>query len=345
MNTELRNNGHEINTNPLEAFRTMARNLIGIDLGGTTTKIAFISVDGEILTKWSIPTNTDDDGSHIVPNLIQSVTEHITSSEFTPADFLGVGMGVPGPVDIENGTVLFAVNLNWKKRQHVRDQVQAGLGLPFVLDNDANVAALGEYWKGAGEKDEDVVFVTLGTGVGGGVIAGGRLLHGGNGGAGELGHVTVQPNGYLCNCGKRGCLEQYASATGVVHVASDMAKDFLGTSRLKEMEDNQENITSKMVFYLADNGDILANQVVDRVTFYLGLALANVANILNPANITIGGGVSNAGNTLLQPTTRYFQENAFPAARDTTKLRLAQLGNDAGVIGAASLALRFQKTN
>ncbi|MDT6980831.1 ROK family glucokinase [Levilactobacillus zymae] len=323
----------------------MARNLIGIDLGGTTTKMAFITVDGEILTKWSIPTETHDDGSHIIPNIIKSINEHITSSEFTTADFLGIGMGVPGPVDIENGTVLFAVNLNWKTRQRVRDQIQEGLGLQFILDNDANVASLGEYWKGAGEKDEDVVFVTLGTGVGGGVIAGGRLLHGVNGGAGELGHVTVQPNGYLCNCGKRGCLEQYASATGIVHVAADMAKDFLGTSRLKEMEDNQESITSKMIFYLADNGDILANQVVDRVTYYLGLALANVANILNPANIIIGGGVSNAGNTLLQPTTRYFQENAFPAARDTTKLRLAQLGNDAGVIGAASLALRFQKTN
>ncbi|MGX6429683.1 ROK family glucokinase [Levilactobacillus yonginensis] len=323
----------------------MARNLIGIDLGGTTTKMAFLSTNGDILAKWSIPTDIKDEGSHIVPNIIDSINQHITNSEFSKDDFLGIGMGTPGSVDIENGTVIGAFNLNWKKRQQVRDQIQAGIGLQFILDNDANVASLGEYWKGAGEKDKDVVFVTLGTGVGGGVIAGGHLLHGINGGAGELGHVTVQPNGYLCTCGKRGCLEQYASATGVVHVAADMAKDFMGTSRLKEMEDNQESVTSKMVFYLADNGDILANQVVDRVTFYLGLALANVANILNPANIIIGGGVSNAGNTLLQPTTRYFQENAFPAVRDSTKIRLAQLGNDAGVIGAASLALRFQKTN
>lgn len=323
----------------------MARNLIGIDLGGTTTKMAFLSTAGEILAKWSIPTDISDEGSHIVPNIIDSINQHIINSVFSKNDFIGIGMGTPGSVDIENGTVIGAFNLNWKKCQQVRDQIQAGIGLQFILDNDANVASLGEYWKGAGEKDADVVFVTLGTGVGGGVIAGGHLLHGINGGAGELGHVTVQPNGYLCTCGKRGCLEQYASATGVVHVASDMAKDFMGTSRLKEMEDNQESVTSKMIFYLADNGDILANQVVDRVTFYLGLALANVANILNPANIIIGGGVSNAGNTLLQPTTRYFQENAFPAVRDSTKLRLAQLGNDAGVIGAASLALRFQKTN
>ncbi|GAK46957.1 glucokinase [Secundilactobacillus oryzae JCM 18671] len=319
----------------------MKTNLIGIDLGGTTTKIAFLKTDGEILDKWSIPTDISEAGQHIVPNIIESIKKHVTDSGNKLSDFAGIGMGTPGSVDIENGTVIGAYNLNWKTRQNVRDQIQSALGLQFVLDNDANVASLGEYWKGAGEKDEDVVFVTLGTGVGGGVIAGGRLLHGINGGAGELGHITVEPNGYLCTCGKRGCLEQYSSATGIVHVARDMAAEFTGHSRLKELFDNQEEVTSKMVVYLADNGDILANQIVDRVSFFLGLALANVANILNPANIIIGGGVSAAGNSLLQPTTRYFQENSFPAVRDSTKLRLAQLGNDAGVIGAASLALRF----
>ncbi|KRM59608.1 ROK family glucokinase [Secundilactobacillus malefermentans] len=319
----------------------MKGNLIGIDLGGTTTKIAFLKTDGEVTDKWSIPTDISDEGKNIVPNIIASIKKHVTDSGSKLSDFAGIGMGTPGSVDIENGTVIGAYNLNWSKRQNVRDQIQGALGLQFVLDNDANVASLGEYWKGAGEKDQDVVFVTLGTGVGGGVIAGGHLLHGVNGGAGELGHITVQPNGYLCTCGKHGCLEQYSSATGIVHVAKDMAAEFTGQSRLKELFDNQEEVTSKMVVYLADNGDILANQIVDRVSFYLGLALANVANTLNPANIIIGGGVSAAGNTLLQPTTRYFQENSFPSVRDSTKLRLAQLGNDAGVIGAASLALRF----
>lgn len=258
---------------------------------------------------------------------------------------MGIGMGTPGAVDIENGTVIGAFNLNWKTTQHVRDEIQAAIGLQLVLENDANVASLGEFWKGAGEKDEDVIFVTLGTGVGGGVIAGGHLLHGVNGGAGELGHITVQPNGYLCTCGKRGCLEQYSSATGIVHVAKDMAAEFTGKSRLKELFDNHEDVTSKMVVYLADNGDILANRIIDRVSFYLGLALANCANTLNPANIIIGGGVSAAGNTLLGPTTRYFQENTFPAVRDSTRIKLAQLGNDAGAIGAASLALRFDSAH
>lgn len=319
----------------------MADKLIGIDLGGTTTKMAFLNQDGDILQKWSIPTDISEDGSHIVPNMITSLNKTMQASGYTTTDFIGIGMGTPGAVNIDKGTVIGAFNLNWKKTQKVRDQFQEALGLPFVLDNDANVAALGEYWKGAGAKEDDVIFVTLGTGVGGGVIAGGTLLHGVNGGAGEIGHITVQPDGYQCTCGKKGCLEQYSSATGIVHVARDMAAEFTGQSRLKELFDNNEEVTSKMVVYLAENGDILANQIVDRVAFYLGLALANCGNVLNPGNIVIGGGVSAAGNTLLQPTTRYFQENAFPSVRDSTKIRLAQLGNDAGAIGAASLALRF----
>ncbi|USS86721.1 ROK family glucokinase [Fructilactobacillus cliffordii] len=320
----------------------MAKNLIGIDLGGTTTKMAFLNQQGEILEKWRILTDISDNGSHIVDNIIKSIQQHIEDSGKTNADFIGIGMGTPGTVDRENGTVSEAYNLNWAKMQPVRQKIQEGLGLPFDLDNDANVASLGEYWKGAGSLEEDVVFVTLGTGVGGGVIANGKLLHGVNGGAGEIGHIAVQPNGYQCTCGKKGCLETYASATGIVRVAADMAKEFHGTSRLAELEQTDEKITSKLIFYLADNGDILANQVVDRICFYLGLALSDIGNTLNPASIVIGGGVSNAGNTLLQPTTKYFQENAFPSIRDSTKLKLAELGNDAGVIGAASMALQFR---
>ncbi|NDR75591.1 ROK family glucokinase [Lactobacillus sanfranciscensis] len=321
----------------------MSKGLIGIDLGGTTTKMAFLNEDGEVLEKWRILTDISDNGSHIVPNIIKSISKHIEDSGKTTDDFIGIGMGTPGAVNRENGTVSEAFNLNWKTTQPIRKDIQAGLGLPFDLDNDANVASLGEYWKGAGSNEDDIVFATLGTGVGGGVIANGKLLHGVNGGAGEIGHITVQPNGYLCTCGKRGCLETYASATGIVRVADDMAKEFNGTSRLKELiDDGDEKITSKLVFYLADNGDILANQVVDRICFYLGLALSMIGNTLNPASIIIGGGVSNAGNTLLQPTTKYFQQNAFPSVRDSTKIKLAKLGNDAGVIGAASMALQFR---
>ncbi|KPN79704.1 Glucokinase [Apilactobacillus kunkeei] len=318
----------------------MVRKLIGIDLGGTTTKLAFLTDSGEILDKWAITTDVSANGENIVPNIINSISKKMEDSDHKIDDFIGIGMGTPGSVNREEGTVIGAYNLNWKTTQHIKDQIEKALGLPFVLDNDANVASLGEYWKGAGSKDSDVVFVTLGTGVGGGVIVNGELAHGVNGGAGEIGHITVEPGGFECTCGKRGCLEQYASATGVVKVAKNLSSEFTGQSRLKEMINSGEEVTSKVVFFLADNGDIFANQVVDHVCYYLGLALANVGNTLNPDNIVIGGGVSNAGNTLLQPTTKYFQENAFRPVRDSTKIRLAQLGNDAGVIGAGSLALR-----
>lgn len=321
---------------------TLAKKLIGIDLGGTTTKFAFIDTKGNILAKWRIPTDISEHGSHIVPNMIKSISDQMRKEDYNTEDFFGIGMGTPGAVDCEKGTVVGAYNLGWDIVQPVGATISANLNLPIIIDNDANSAALGEYWKGAGDTAQDVVFITLGTGVGGGVIANGKLVHGINGGAGEVGHITVVPNGYQCTCGKRGCLEQYASATGVVHIAKDMAQTFTGKSRIKELIDGDEDLTSKMVFFLADNGDILANQIVDRVCSYLGLALSHIGNTLNPENIIIGGGVSNAGNTLLQPTTRYFQENAFPSVRDSTKLKLAQLGNDAGVIGAASLALQFR---
>ncbi|WP_283678234.1 ROK family glucokinase [Lentilactobacillus sp. Marseille-Q4993] len=321
----------------------MAKKLIGIDLGGTTTKFAFLDSEGNILSKWRIPTEIRDGGQHIVPNMIKSITDQMRKEDYSSGDFIGIGMGTPGAVNREKGTVVGAYNLNWTEIQPVGQLIQEGLHLPIIIDNDANSAALGEFWKGAGNQAQDVVFVTLGTGVGGGVVTNGKLVHGINGGAGEIGHITVQPNGFLCTCGKRGCLEQYASATGVVNVAKDIAQKFTGKSRLLDIIDNDEELTSKMVFFLADNGDILANQIVDRVCSYLGLALSHLGNTLNPENIIIGGGVSNAGNTLLQPTTRCFQENAFPSVRDSTRIKLAQLGNDAGVIGAASLALQFRK--
>lgn len=321
-----------------------ADKLIGVDLGGTTTKMAFLKPSGEIIDKWHIVTDTSNDGNNIVPNIVKSINDEMTKTNHTKDEFIGIGMGTPGTVDRKAGTVYGAYNLNMGKKHPIKSIIEKGTGLPFTIDNDANVAGLGEYRRGAGAKDNDTVFVTLGTGVGGGVVMGGHLLHGCNGDAGEIGHINVHPGGYKCTCGHRGCLEQYASATGVVHIAKDLAKQFTtGKSRLKQLEDTNQKVTSKMVFYLADNGDILANEVVDHVCKYLGLALANVADVFNPNVMIIGGGVSNAGNTLLQPTTRYFQEFAFPPVRDSTKLRLAQLGNDAGAIGAGSLALKFKK--
>ena len=318
----------------------MDKKLIGVDLGGTTIKFAILTLEGEIQQRWSIETNILDEGSHIVPDIIESINHHLSMYDMQPEQFVGIGMGTPGTVDLEKGTVVGAYNLNWKTVQNVKEEIEKGTHINFAVDNDANVAALGERWKGAGENADDVVFVTLGTGVGGGIISNGELVHG-MGAGGEVGHINVHPGGYLCTCGNRGCLETYASATGVVRVAHDMAEEYAGNSKLKQMTDDGEEVTSKLVFGLAKDNDPLAKMVVDRVCNYLGLACANLASILNPSAIVIGGGVSAAGNFLLDQVKNYFNEYAFPTIKDTTEVKLAQLGNEAGVIGAASLALKF----
>ncbi|WP_283586007.1 ROK family glucokinase [Limosilactobacillus ingluviei] len=317
------------------------KKLIGVDLGGTTIKFAILTAEGEIQQKWSLRTNILDEGSHIVPDIIESINHHIDLYKMSRDQFIGIGMGTPGTVDRDNGTVIGAYNLNWKTLQPVKEQIEAGTGLKFAIDNDANCAGLGERWKGAGNDGDDVAFITLGTGVGGGLIANRQLLHGIGGAAGEVGHIIVQPNGYQCTCGNHGCLEQYASATGVVHLAQDLAEEYEGTSRLKKMIDDGDEITSKIVFDLAKERDYLANKVVDKVCYYLGLACANISNTLNPEFVVIGGGVSAAGDFLLKRVQRNFNEFAFATVRTSTQLKLAELGNDAGVIGAASLATQF----
>jgi glucokinase len=258
-------------------------------------------------------------------------------------DFLGIGMGTPGSVNRELGTVIGAYNLNWKTTQTIKDAIEAETGIPFTIDNDANVAALGEQWKGAGENNPDVVFVTLGTGVGGGVIMNGQLLHGVAGAAGEIGHITVDPDGFQCTCGKKGCLETVSSATGVVRVARHLSEEFAGDSELKKQLDNGETITSKDVFEAAQAGDLFANLVVDKVCYYLGLATGNIGNTLNPASIVLGGGVSAAGEFLRSRVEKNFLTFVFPQVAESTKIKLAELGNDAGVIGAASLAMHSEK--
>lgn len=316
------------------------KKLIGVDLGGTTVKFAILTGAGEIQQKWSIHTDIRNEGENIVPNIIESINHQLKSCGLSADDFLGIGMGSPGTVDREKGTVIGAYNLNWTTLQPVKDQIEAGTGIPFYLDNDANVAALGESWKGAGENGTDVVFVTLGTGVGGGIIADGNLIHGMVGAGGEIGHIIVEPNGYKCTCGNEGCLETVASATGVVRLARDLAEKSAGESELKWLIDDGQEVTAKTIFDQAKLGDKLAVTVVNKFYYYLGLACANIGNILNPETIVIGGGVSAAGEMLLKGVEEYFLTFAFPTVRASTKIKLAQLGNDAGVIGAGSLVKR-----
>ncbi|HHT7645207.1 TPA: ROK family glucokinase [Streptococcus suis] len=319
----------------------MSKKIIGIDLGGTSVKLAILTTEGEIQEKWSIKTNILDDGSHIVPDIIDSIKQRFDTYGLTKDDFLGVGMGSPGVVDSEAGTVIGAYNLNWKTLQLVKDQFEAALGLPFFIDNDANVAALGEQWVGAGNNNPNVVFMTLGTGVGGGVIAAGNLIRGVKGAGGELGHITVDfDKPFACTCGKKGCLETVASATGIVNLSRRYADQYAGDAKLKQMIDDGQDVTAKDVFDLAKEGDDLALIVYRHFSEYLGVACANIAAVLNPAYIVLGGGVSAAGEFLLDGVRKVFAENSFPQIKESTQIVLATRGNDAGVLGAASLVLK-----
>ncbi|TAA10544.1 ROK family glucokinase [Streptococcus parasuis] len=319
----------------------MSKKIIGIDLGGTSVKLAILTTEGKIQEKWSIKTNILDEGSHIVPDIIDSIKHRFETHGLTKEDFLGVGMGSPGVVDSEAGTVIGAYNLNWKTLQLVKDQFESALGLPFFIDNDANVAALGEQWVGAGNNNPNVVFITLGTGVGGGVIAEGNLIRGVKGAGGELGHITVDFDApFACTCGKKGCLETVASATGIVNLTRRYAEEYAGDAKLKQMIDDGEEVTAKDVFDLAKEGDDLALIVYRHFSNYLGIACANIAAVLNPAYIVLGGGVSAAGEFLLDGVRNVFADNSYPQIKESTQIVLATRGNDAGVIGAASLVLK-----
>lgn len=319
----------------------MSKKIIGIDLGGTSVKLAILTTEGEIQEKWSIKTNILDDGSHIVPDIIDSIQHRFETHGLTKDDFFGVGMGSPGVVDSEAGTVIGAYNLNWKTLQLVKEQFETALGLPFFIDNDANVAALGEQWVGAGNNNPNVVFMTLGTGVGGGVIAAGNLIRGVKGAGGELGHITVDfDEPFACTCGKKGCLETVASATGIVNLSRRYADQYAGDAKLKQMIDDGQDVTAKDVFDLAKEGDDLALIVYRHFSEYLGVACANIAAVLNPAYIVLGGGVSAAGEFLLDGVRKVFAENSFPQIKESTEIVLATRGNDAGVLGAASLVLK-----
>ena len=319
----------------------MSKKIIGIDLGGTSVKLAILTTEGEIQEKWSIKTNILDEGSHIVPDIIDSIKHRFETYGLTKEDFLGVGMGSPGVVDSEAGTVIGAYNLNWKTLQLVKDQFESALGLPFFIDNDANVAALGEQWVGAGNNNPNVVFMTLGTGVGGGVIAAGNLIRGVKGAGGELGHITVDFDApFACTCGKKGCLETVASATGIVNLTRRYAEEYAGDAKLKQLIDDGEEVTAKDVFDLAKEGDDLALIVYRHFSNYLGVACANIAAVLNPAYIVLGGGVSAAGEFLLDGVRNVFADNSCPQIKESTQIVLATRGNDAGVLGAASLVLK-----
>lgn len=305
----------------------------GIDLGGTTVKLAYFDQEGNMLDKWEIPTVTENGGSRILPDIAAAVTGCIAQKGLDRSQLVGIGIGVPGPVDAK-GVVNKCVNLGWGVFNIARELSEL-TGLPVKAGNDANVATLGEYWKGGGKGCANMVFATLGTGVGGGIVVEGNLLHGAHGAGAEIGHMVLRRDETeRCGCGKQGCVEQYCSASGVVTLAKrHMAASQAGSS-LRDLE----KLTCKDVFDAANAGDALAQEILEEYYECLGEFLADVCCVVDPEIVVLGGGVSKAGQPLLDGVQKYFPKYVFHAASGV-RFALASLGNDAGAYGAFKLAL------
>lgn len=306
----------------------------GVDVGGTTVKLGLFDRSGIVLDKWEIPTVRDNGGKSILPDVAESILEKMREKGISEDDLEGIGIGVPGAVDEEGTLIGGAVNIGWESF-NIPEVLGAYIKVPVKAANDANVAAFGEMWQGGGKGYSNMVAVTLGTGVGGGIIVNGHILTGATGAGGEIGHIHIEDNETEeCGCKNKGCLEQYASATGIVRLARRRLAEDNASSVLRDGE-----LSAKAVFDAVKAGDQVAIQIAERFGYYLGKGLATVANVVNPETFVICGGVSKAGEILLSFVEPALKKYAFPPCRNV-KLVLAELGNDAGIYGAAGLILQ-----
>ena len=305
----------------------------GVDIGGTTVKMGLFSTEGELFDKWEIKTRTENHGQAVLPDAAEAIFAKMYEKGINRKQVEGVGVGIPAPVNAA-GIVKNTANLGWGYKEVKKELEELLGGIKVEAGNDANVAALGEMWLGAGRGQTNLIMVTLGTGVGGGVISNGKVLVGENGAGGEIGHICVNPHETdECGCKRKGCLEQYASATGIARLARiRLAADDTDTI-LRNGE-----ISAKAVFDAVKEGDQVAVQIAEEFGTYLGYAMANLAVITDPAVIVIGGGVSKAGEILLPFVEKPFHEKAFFANQET-RFVLAELGNDAGICGAAKMII------
>ena len=306
----------------------------GIDLGGTTAKIGLFTTSGALLEKWEVATDTSNAGEHILENLAAAILGKMNEQGIQPEQVEGVGIGVPGPVLDSSIVPIVCANLGGWGERNVSAQLSGLLnGLKVLVGNDANVAALGEIWMGAAKGAKNAVMVTLGTGVGGGVVVNGKVIDGVHGAGGEIGHITVNRHETAtCGCGKHGCLEQYSSATGVVRCMKKLLDENPDTPCVLRGTE----FAAKDVFDAARNGDALAAREVDEMSDTLGMALANIASTVDPEAFLVGGGVARTGDVLFAPLNKHFQEYAFKSCREIP-IKQASLGNDAGIYGAVRL--------
>lgn len=305
----------------------------GVDVGGTTVKIGLFKVDGTLINSFEIPTRKEEKGKYVIGDIAEAIEKTMTDKQIAKDNVSGVGIGVPGPV-LDDGTVNICVNIGWGVI-NVADELGKLINLPVKVGNDATVAALGEVWQGGGKGYDSLALFTLGTGVGGGIIVNGKPINGSHGAGGEVGHIpVVMDETQMCTCGKKGCLEQVASATGIVKEARKLLESSDEPSALR----NYTELTSKDVFDEAKEGDALAIKAVEILGKYLGIAMAHVAGVVDPEVFVVGGGVSKAGQFLIDAIEKNYKNYAFHASRNA-KITLATLGNDAGMYGAARLVI------
>ncbi|MCF0145114.1 MAG: ROK family glucokinase [Eubacterium sp.] len=308
--------------------------IIAIDLGGTTVKNGLFTKEGELLEKWEIPTRREEKGAHILPDIAAFVRGLLREKQISPEEVQGAGVGIPGPVD-EGGYVKGCANLGWGRTNAAGILSELLSGIPVFVGNDAGVAALGEQWKGSGSGHDSLVMVTLGTGVGGGIIEKGHIVNGAHGAGGEIGHLTVNPEETKsCGCGRKGCLEQYASATGIVR----LAEEALAVPGAVSVLSGKKDLEAKDIFDAAKSGDALSQGCVETMGRLLGRALSWLSLVSDQEIIVVGGGVSKAGPIVTDTIAKYYRAMSFYAVKETP-IVTAKLGNDAGICGAARLVM------
>ncbi|MFC1860094.1 ROK family protein [Chloroflexota bacterium] len=314
--------------------------VLAIDLGGTKILAALISSQGKVMARKYLPALADR-GQEAVVNRIFSAIDHLLSQGNIDSSHLdSISIAAAGAIDPGKGLVVFSPHLPGWYDVPLRDIVKKKYGVNTLLINDANAAALGEHHFGAGRGVDNLALLTVGTGIGGGIIINGRLYSGANGSAGEIGHMTIDVNGPRCECGNNGCLEMLASGTAIAREAVKRIRQGEGSSLIEMVEGKIENITAEKVSMAAKDGDVLASEIIMTAATYLGVGIANLVNIFNPEMIIIGGGVAKMGDLLLNPARRVIKERAFQLPAQTVQIVTAQLGNDAGLVGAAVFAFQ-----
>ena len=311
---------------------------IGVDLGGTNIVCAIVNYQGKIVNRLKVPTLAERGKEATIKRIIETIHENIVQSSVVPDDIIGIGIGAPGPLDVKRGMINFAPNLPGWRDVPLRKILEDEFNMKVVLENDANAAAWGERCFGAGQGVNNLVCFTLGTGIGGGIIIDGKIYHGNNYGAAELGHMTVNKDGPRCNCGNYGCLEAYSSATGIKNRIKNRIREGIKSDFLNFDEDKLfESLRLKSIFEAARKGDRLTSIVVEEAISYLGIAIANITNILNPEMVVLVGGITNEGEKLLIPLKGEVKKRAFYSNYKSLKIVIGELGGNAGVLGAAAL--------